>query len=127
MADTRFKKLCASSGISVPLRPYARSRNIKLHSQVSPFLNWSLCLTSVEERLPPPSTICARLDSPRSCYLRAKLKRTGLTRWSLRVAVVCVVILVIFLAVAFVFLFVFFFVWLLSQEGIGSYRPIRRV
>src|ERR1035441_5019381 len=111
MADARFKKLCASSGISVPLRPYARSRNIKLHSQLSPFLNWSLCLTSVEDRLAPRSRVCACLDSPRPCYLRAKLKRTGLTRWSLRVAVVPIVI---FLVV--VFLFVLFFFWLFPKR-----------
>jgi hypothetical protein len=46
---------------------------------------------------------------------------------SLRVAVVCTVILVIFLAVAFAFVFLFLLVWLLSQEDIVSYRPIRRV
>jgi bacteriorhodopsin len=39
---------------------------------------------------------------------------------------VVVVIIDIFFAVVFVFLFVFFLVWLLSKEGIGSYRPIRR-
>jgi len=38
-----------------------------------------------------------------------------------------VVIIVIFLAVAFVFLFVFFLGWLLSEEDIRSYRPIRGV
>ena len=50
---------------------------------------------------------------------------------SLRVAViilvviVIIVIIVIFRAVAFVFLF--FLVWLLSNEDIGSNRPIRKV
>jgi hypothetical protein len=39
---------------------------------------------------------------------------------------VAVVIIVIFFAVAFVFLFVFLLVWLLSKEGIGSCRLIRR-
>jgi hypothetical protein len=66
MADARFEKLCASSGISVPLRQHARSRNIRLNSRMSPFLNWSLCLTSVEERLAPRSRVCACLDSLRA-------------------------------------------------------------
>jgi hypothetical protein len=79
----------------------------------------------------PRSRVCACLDSPRPCYLRAELKRTGLTRWSLRVAVVVVIILVIFFAVAFVFVFLFllvfiFLVWRLSKEDIGSHRPISR-
>jgi type IV secretory pathway VirB6-like protein len=42
---------------------------------------------------------------------------------SLRVTIICLVIIIIF-AVAFVVLFIFFLVWLLSQSGIGSYRPI---
>jgi len=47
---------------------------------------------------------------------------------SLRVAVVVfVVIIVDFIAAPFVFLFVFFLGWLLSKEGVGSRRPIRRV
>ena len=85
------------------------------------------CLASVEDRLAPRSSVCACLDWLRPCYLRAKLERTGLARWSLRVAVVgFVVIIVIFLAVAVAFVFLFFLVWLLSKEDIGSYRPIRR-
>jgi hypothetical protein len=47
--------------ISVPLRQHARSRNIRLNSRMSPFLNWSLSLTSVEERLAPRSRVCAYL------------------------------------------------------------------
>src|ERR1035437_6665328 len=62
MADARFEKLCASSGISVPLKQYARSRNVRLASPVSRFLNWSLCLTSVEERLAPRSRVSACLE-----------------------------------------------------------------
>ena len=62
MADARFEKLCASSGISVPLKQYARSRNARLTSRVSRFLNWSLCLTSVEERLAPRSRVSASLE-----------------------------------------------------------------
>jgi hypothetical protein len=48
---------------------------------------------------------------------------------SLRVAVVgrVIIILIFFFFAAFVFLLVFFLVWLLSEEYIGSYRPIRRV
>jgi hypothetical protein len=61
MADALFEKLCASSGILVPLRQYARSRTIRLHSWMSPFLNWSLCLTKAEERLGPRSGVCACL------------------------------------------------------------------
>src|SRR2546425_9373751 len=45
------------------LTQYARSRNIELNSPMSRFLNWSLCLTSVEERLAPRSRVCACLDS----------------------------------------------------------------
>src|SRR6266581_5104804 len=63
MAGVYFKKLCASSGISVRLTQYVRSRNIELKSPMSRFLNWSLCLTSVEERLAPRSRVCACLDS----------------------------------------------------------------
>src|SRR5438094_865167 len=55
MADARFEKLCGSSGILLPRTQYARWRNIRLNSQMSPFLNWSLCLTKVEEWLTPPS------------------------------------------------------------------------
>src|ERR1039457_7481097 len=54
MVDARFERLCASSGISVPPRQVARSRSISLTSPASAFLNWSLCPTSVEDRLPPP-------------------------------------------------------------------------
>src|SRR5256885_3940891 len=63
MAGARFEKSCASNGISVALTQYARSRNIELNSPMSRFLNWSLCLTSVEERLAPRSRVCACLDS----------------------------------------------------------------
>src|SRR5438445_6963825 len=59
MAGARFEKSCASNGISVALTQYARSRNIELNSPMSRFLNWALCLTSVEERLAPRSTVCA--------------------------------------------------------------------
>src|SRR5207302_11014801 len=51
MAGTHFEKLCASGGISAHLTQYARSKNIGLNSPMSRRLNWSLCLTSVEERL----------------------------------------------------------------------------
>jgi hypothetical protein len=34
-----FEKLCASSGISVRLKPYARSRIITLRFRMSPYLN----------------------------------------------------------------------------------------
>src|SRR6266478_3943842 len=61
MAGAHFKKLCASSGISAHLTHYARSRNIELKSPMLRFLNWSLCLTSVEERLAPRSRVCASL------------------------------------------------------------------
>src|ERR1017187_10601696 len=54
MVDARFERLCASSGISVPPTQVARSRSISLTSPASAFLNWSLCPTSVEDRLPPP-------------------------------------------------------------------------
>src|SRR5438128_3938576 len=63
MAGAHFEKLIASSGISAHLTQYARSRNIELKSPMSRFLNWSLCLTSVEERLAPRSRVCACLDS----------------------------------------------------------------
>src|SRR5437879_10281001 len=36
MADARFETSCASSGISAPLTRYAKSRNTKLHSRMSP-------------------------------------------------------------------------------------------
>src|SRR5438093_1068398 len=62
MADARLETLCGSSGILVPRRQYARWRNIRLNSRMSPFLNWSLCLTKVEEWLTPPSRVCACLD-----------------------------------------------------------------
>jgi hypothetical protein len=51
--EARFKRLCASSGISVPLTQYAMSRSIGSNSQGSTFLNWSLCPTSAEEWLTP--------------------------------------------------------------------------
>ena len=65
MAGHRSAKLCASSGISVPLRQHARSRNFRLNSRMSQFLNWLSCLTSVEDRLAPRSRVCACLDSLR--------------------------------------------------------------
>src|ERR1700730_7249323 len=65
IADSRFEKLCDSSGISFPLKQCARSRTIGWTSLVSPFLNWSLCLASVEERLAPRSRVCGCLDSLR--------------------------------------------------------------
>ena len=70
MADARFERLCASSGISVRLRQRARSRNIGLNSRRSPFLNWSLCLTRVEEPLAPRSRVCACLESFRPAHSR---------------------------------------------------------
>src|SRR5438132_10617213 len=48
MAGTHCEKLNASSGIAAHLTQY---------------LNWSLCLTSVEQRLAPRSRVCACLDS----------------------------------------------------------------
>ena len=48
IAGAHFEKLCASSGIPAHLTQY---------------LNWSLCLTSVEQRLAPRSRVCACLDS----------------------------------------------------------------
>src|ERR1700730_7880678 len=64
-ADSRFEKLCDSSGISVPLKQCARSKTIGWTSLVSRSLNWSLCPASVEERLPPSSRVCDCLDSLR--------------------------------------------------------------
>ncbi len=49
--------------------PNARSRNIRLISPVSAFLNWSLWLTGVEEWLAPRSRVCACLDSLRGGLL----------------------------------------------------------
>jgi hypothetical protein len=46
-----FEKLCANYGISVLQKPHARLRIIMLNFRMSPRLTWSLCLTSVEERL----------------------------------------------------------------------------
>ena len=45
-----------------PPRQYGRS-NIRLTSPMSRFLKWSLCLTSVEDRLAPRSRVCWCLDS----------------------------------------------------------------
>ena len=73
MADARFEKLCASSGISVLLTQSARSRNIRLGYPMSPCLNWSSCPTSVEDRLAPRSRVCVCLDPPRG----ARLTRSG--------------------------------------------------
>ena len=52
---------------------HSARRTFGLTSQGSRFLNWSSCLASVEERLAPPSRVCACLDSLRPCHLRAKL------------------------------------------------------
>src|SRR5437667_3494006 len=75
MAGAHFEKLCASSGISAHLTQYARSRNIELKSAMSRSLNWSLCLTSVGERVASRLRVCACLDlvtlsSPRRLLLR---------------------------------------------------------
>ena len=64
MAVNHFEKLFASSGILAHLIPFARSRNITLNFPMSRFLNWSSCLTSIEERLAPRSRVCACLDPP---------------------------------------------------------------
>src|ERR1022692_2888330 len=64
MKDARFGKLCASNGISVLLTQSARSKNFRLHSRLSPFLNWLSCPTSVEEQVALRSRVCACLDSP---------------------------------------------------------------
>ena len=45
-----------------PRTQYVRSRNIRLNCRMSPFWNWSLCLTEVEEWLTPPSRVCACLN-----------------------------------------------------------------
>src|SRR5438876_4233589 len=79
MAGTHFEKLCASGGISAHLTQYARSKNIGLNSPMSRFLNWSLCLTSVEERLAPRSRVCACLDLLWRCSLSRKLRRTTIS------------------------------------------------
>ena len=57
------------------------------------------------------------------------LDAQGCGTWSLRVAVVFLFVFVIFIffAVAVVILFVFFLVRLLSEEEIGSYRPVGKV
>jgi hypothetical protein len=47
----------------------ARSRSIRLTCPMSPFLNWSLCLTRAEEPLAPRSRVCACLDSLRGGLL----------------------------------------------------------
>src|SRR5438132_14006127 len=65
MTGAHFEKLCANSGISAPLTQSARSKNIGLTSPMSRFLNWSLCLRSVEDRLGLRSRVCACLDSLR--------------------------------------------------------------
>src|ERR1022692_2565052 len=71
MKDARFEKLCASSGISVLLTQSEKSRNIRLNSRASRFLNWSLCPTSVEERLALRSRVSApvltRCERSREC------------------------------------------------------------
>ena len=62
MAGAHFERLCASSGISAHLTHSARSKTMWLTSRMSRFLNWPLCLTSVEDRLAPRSRVCACLD-----------------------------------------------------------------
>ena len=46
-----FREIVRQQWISVPLTQYVRSRNIGWNSPMLPFLNWSLCPTSVEDRL----------------------------------------------------------------------------
>ena len=55
--EVRFRKLCVSSGISVLRTQSARSRTIGLTPRVSRFRNWSLCLTSLGDRLTPRSRV----------------------------------------------------------------------
>jgi hypothetical protein len=69
MAGARFEKSCVSSRISAHPTPHARSRNITFNSRMSPFSNWSWCLTSVEERLAPRSRVCARVLNRRDPLL----------------------------------------------------------
>jgi hypothetical protein len=77
MVDARFEKLCASRGISVPPTQVTRSRNISLTSPGSPLSNWSLCPTSVEDRLAPRSRVCAYLRSLPAAKLIVRTERFG--------------------------------------------------
>src|SRR6266576_1683747 len=76
MAGARFGKLFASSGISALLRQYARSKNIKLSCQTSPYSNWQLCRIRVAEVLAPLSRVCACFDS-RPCFSRTSKELPG--------------------------------------------------
>ena len=58
-----FREIVRQQWNFSPPRQYERSRNIRLTSPVSRFLKWSLCLTSVEDRLAPRSRVCGCLDS----------------------------------------------------------------
>ena len=80
MAGARFRKLFASSGFSALLRQYAKSKNIKLSCQTSPYSNWQLCRIRVVEVLAPLSRVCACFDS-RLCFcFFSYLKRTARPR-----------------------------------------------
>src|SRR5437870_1984997 len=59
MAGAHFGKLFASSGTSALLRQYARSRNIKLSFQTSPYSNCPSCRIRVADLLAPRSRVCA--------------------------------------------------------------------
>jgi len=63
-----FGEIVRSNGVLVPLTQYARSKSIELNFPTSGLSNWSLCLTSVEDRLAPRSRVCACLDRLRPCY-----------------------------------------------------------
>jgi len=56
-----FREIVRQQWNFSPLTQSARSRNIRLTSPMSRFLNWSLCPTSAEERLTPRSRVCAYL------------------------------------------------------------------
>ena len=62
IADARFEKLCASSGISISPTRCASPKSIRLGYRMSPCLNWSSCPTSVGDRLAPRSRVCGCLD-----------------------------------------------------------------
>jgi hypothetical protein len=52
----------ASSGISLSRPRHPRLRNFRLQYLMELFLNWTLCLTSVEDRFAPRSRVCGCLD-----------------------------------------------------------------
>ena len=60
-----FREIVRQQWNFSPRTQSAKSRNIRLNYPMSPFLNWSLCLTSVEDRLAPRSRVCACPDSLR--------------------------------------------------------------